>query len=419
MTQIQKSQTRIFTQNNSNKFAHLSLVCFAVSVNLGVALVSISTLLIVLAATFQYLTSKAVHIDSPTLNLHNNNRIYTTLAVITSLVWIGITAFWTETNAHEALVQYFRYARILTIPLIFYIVKTPEQALKIIKIWIAAQFFIILNSYILWLGISIPWSINDHAMRDLTPFTSTLEQPIMNTVMFVVAWYFRKDLKLAWGKTTVWILFALTLFEVFFVMMGRTGFLSMIIALTLVTWWTLNSKLRLLAVLLPFLLFLGLNNVSPIFKTKFQEVLEDVTEYKLGKTDTSQGNRIDFTIRSIQAIKMRPILGYGVGSWPIAYKIALNGEPGKEGADNPHEQYLLWFVEGGGVAFILLLSLYACMLKDSLGLTESGQKSLITITFILILIGLLNCPLHGAGMSEFFCLIIALLLRNQQTELQK
>ena len=410
--------TNLIKPNYSDKFTHLSLIFIAISVNLGVALVSISSLLIVLAALFQYASIKLNNHKELLPAYHDSatkQKTYTIFAILASLIWIGITGIWTESNTHDALIQYLRYSRILTIPIVFYIAKSPGENLKIIKIWIATQVFVITSSYLLWLGIDLPWVINEHAMRDLTPFTSTLEQPIMNTVTFLVAWYFREDLIKSWGKIAVWSLLAATLFEVFFIMMGRTGFLTMIIALTMIAWWTLNPRIKLIAIILPFILFIGLNNTSPIFKTKFQEVLEDVASYKSGRTDTSQGNRIDFTVRSIQAIKLRPLLGYGVGSWPIAYKIALNGEQGKEGADNPHEQYLLWFVEGGVVAFALLLSIYASILKDSFNLNYRSQKAIITIAIMLILIGFLNCPLHGAGMSEYFCLAIALLLRDQKS----
>jgi O-antigen ligase len=328
---------------------------------------------------------------------------------------MGITGIWTMSNFNDSIHQFLRYLRISIIPLVFYIIESPEISIKIIKFWIITQFFVILNSYALWLGFSVPWVINEHSMRDLTPFTSTLEQPIMNTLMFVVTWYFRKDIAKSWGKPTVYLILILCLFEIFFIMMGRTGFLSMIIALSLITFWSLNRKMRFIALIMPFLLFIGLNYSSPVFKTKFQEVIQDVKDYKSGRTDTSQGNRIDFTARSLQAIELRPILGYGVGSWPIAYKIALNGEKGKEGADNPHEQYLLWFVEGGIVAFFMLIIIYMSVVIDALRLPKKTQKSLLTIIIILALIGLLNCPLHGAGMSEYFCLLIALLLRNPES----
>ena len=184
----------------------------------------------------------------------------------------------------------------------------------------------------------------------------------------------------------------------------------MLMVLTIMLWEIMNKKYRVFIMIFPFIFFTAIYQMSSKIEQRTQEVIADVIKYKNGDHNTSQGNRIEFSKRSIQAIIERPIIGYGAGSWPIAYKLALRGENGKEGADNPHQQFLLWFVEGGVVAFILLVNLFYSILRDSLQLSFSAKKTLRSILIILLITSMMNCPLHGAGMSEFFCLIIALMM---------
>ena len=395
-----------FNTKWANRLALLSVSSLAVSVNFGVALVSLSSLFIVIAVITIY-SLKANYANQTDSIIRPRQTVY---AVCLALIWLVATLIWTESTTQAALIQIMRYFRILTIPIVFLLIRTPDQAIKIIKVWVIGQVFVVVCSYLLWIGVPVPWASNYTADIDLTPFTSTLEQPIMNTIMFSVVWNFRERFYQYWGKGLVRLILALTLFEVLFIMIGRTGILCMLMVLTIMLLEIMNKKYRVFIMIFPFIFFTAIYQMSSKIEQRTQEVIADVIKYKNGDHNTSQGNRIEFSKRSIQAIIERPIIGYGAGSWPIAYKLALRGENGKEGADNPHQQFLLWFVEGGVVAFILLVNLFYSILRDSLQLSFSAKKTLRSILIILLITSMMNCPLHGAGMSEFFCLIIALMM---------
>ena len=401
-----------FATKWANQVALFSVCALAVSVNFGVALVSLSSLFIILAVVAVY-SVKSNYTNEAGAEIRPKNTVF---SVFFALIWLVVTLIWTESTSQAAIIQIIRYCRILTVPIVFLLIKTPDQAIKILKVWVVGQVFVIVCSYFLWLGISLPWAINFDADLDLTPFTSTLEQPIMNTIMFTVVWNFRERFYQDWGKGIVRLILALTLFEVFFIMIGRTGILCMLTVLTVMLWELVDKKYKIVIIIFPFVFFAALYQISSKIEQRSKEVVADVIKYKNGDHNTSQGNRIEFSKRSIQAIIERPLLGYGAGSWPIAYKLALKGESGKEGADNPHQQFLLWFTEGGVVAFILLLNFYHSILRDSSMLSVRAKNTLHSIFIILLITSMMNCPLHGAGMSEFFCLIIALMMSFTKNE---
>jgi O-antigen ligase len=192
-------------------------------------------------------------------------------------------------------------------------------------------------------------------------------------------------------------------------MIGRTGILSTIIVLTMIVGWTIRPKFRYLIVLLPFFIFGVLFMVSSRFEQRISEIPSQISEYQKGNLDTSQAQRLDFWRRSVQAVNDRPWLGSGVGSWPYAYKKALNGEVGLR-ADNPHQQFFLWWVEGGAVGLMLLLGFFGSIIFDSLKLECRAKKSLLTVLTVLIFTCLMNCPLQDAGISEFFAVLITSLM---------
>jgi len=192
-------------------------------------------------------------------------------------------------------------------------------------------------------------------------------------------------------------------------MIGRSGMLSMILTISLVGWLSLSKRLRLLAVFLPFMLFTSLFFVSPKFHDRIVKIPEEITDYQRGKIDTSQSIRLEFWHRSVQAIEEKPLVGFGVGSWPLAYRLELKGEQGIQ-ADSPHQQFLLWWVEGGTIGFVFLLAIYISVWRDALHLDRRARNALISLLAVLFFCSLMNCPLQGAGISEFFCLAIGTLL---------
>ena len=414
-------------------FALFATCSLALSVSLGVAMVSISCLLVVLSALFLFIKGQTRELLSVRgLNSLENpvssdelssvkrqfnqsasaSDLWTPWAIGAGLLWIAISIFWSISSWSQIGAELVRSARILVIPLVLYNIRSEEQVLKVIGVWVWGQIFVILSSYWLWLGLSAPWALSEEAVNHFTPYTTSLDQPIMSAVTFGVIWFFKEHFAKVWGKwggLLVYAVLALFLVNVCFLMIGRSGMLSMILVLTVIGWWTLKPKFRKLAVFIPFIIFGLLYFASPKFQDRISKIPAEVTEYKKGKIETSQAIRLEFWNRSVQAITQKPLLGFGVGSWPQAYIIALNGEEGIQ-ADSPHQQFLLWWVEEGSVGFILLVAIYVSILLDAYKLELRAKYALISTLNVLFFTSLMNCPLQGAGISEFFCLIIGAMM---------
>ena len=102
------------------------------------------------------------------------------------------------------------------------------------------------------------------------------------------------------------------------------------------------------------------------------------------------------------------MVGHGVGSWARSYH-RLGGFD-KNAKGNPHQQFLLWFVEAGLIGFVLLLGLFAVVYRDARPLQTEHRQGLITVLAIIFLISLMNSPFYGAGIGEFVLLVVAALL---------
>jgi O-antigen ligase len=206
----------------------------------------------------------------------------------------------------------------------------------------------------------------------------------------------------------------LTVLNVFFVMTGRSGFLVMLLFITLAVWWQLPKKWRWLVVALPFVLGALMMLISPRFQAKTTQVLSDVSVYRQGGIDASQAQRLDYWHRSLLAMKESPLLGHGVGSWRTNYH-RLGGMQ-VDAPSNPHQQYLLWAVESGAVGLFLFLGILVFQLKGAYALPLNAKQTLLTVTAIAAVMGLMNCPYFGAGMGECLVYLAASLLALREMQ---
>jgi O-antigen ligase len=210
------------------------------------------------------------------------------------------------------------------------------------------------------------------------------------------------------------LILLLTLLNVFFVMTGRSGFVAMLIFISMAVWWKLPRRSRWLVLGLPIALTILMMIISPRFQARTTQVLYDVQTYQQGSIEASQAQRLDYWHRSLLAVQEKPLIGHGVGSWRMNYH-RLGGMQA-DAPSNPHQQYLLWAVESGLIGTALFLTILFFQFKSANALPENARQTLLAVTFISATMGLMNCPYFGAGMGECLVYLTASLLSLHQNQ---
>ena len=394
---------RSIIQYRLPSFAVFSVSFLAFSVSLGVAMVSIAKLLVLIAVLGQFIQDL-------------RNRSFPSLKswpqltwwMLAAMAWMSMSGMWTEASTSEALAGWGRHSRILWFLAVFYVLRTPALALLTLKWFVAGMVIMMLSSWALVIGLPVPWATAQDLPSMGIVHGSTLEQPVLLTLLAVVLWFMRDHWPQGFWRCVPIAVLLLTVLNVFFVMTGRSGFLVMLLFITMAVWWQLPRKWRWLVVGLPFALGALMMLVSPRFQAKTTEVTRDVSIYRQGSIDASQAQRLDYWHRSLLAMKESPLLGHGVGSWRVNYH-RLGGMQ-VAAPSNPHQQYLLWAVESGVVGLFLFLGILVFQLKGAYALPLNAKQTLLTVTAIAAVMGLMNCPYFGAGMGECLVYLAASLL---------
>lgn len=393
----------LFSVTLANRLSLLALCALAVSVSLGVALVSLSKVLVLLAliASLPLLWRKLTWTTLP-------KRYWSPWLILIALAWMGLTYFWTSASSAEASTALARHARLLVFPISLLLLTNKPNARTVLKYLVLGQLFVVICSWLMFFGLALPWARSDYPTEMGILFSSTLEQPIMSTLMLIVVWHLHSAVAPNARSWMVWAVALLTIANVFFVMTGRSGYVAMFLAIAMAVWLPSNRRQRALGVLGIVLLALGLGVTSTRLQTRVQEVKRDVIEYSKGNSNSSQGLRLDYWDRSLQALSEKPLIGHGVGSWRGQY-VRLGGTQ-TDPPSNPHNQYLLWAVEGGLIGLVLMIGILVALYRDARQLETPVQWAMLSTLALATVTGLFNCPFFGAGMGEFYLLMFGVFL---------
>ena len=399
--------------HGSGKLDRLRLysLCFlALSVSLGVALVSLAKLMLLIAVLLQGLTDVRQRHRATAPNSAGTLPWPSSLWWgAAALLWMGLSMAWSSAPADAAWLSLSRHARWLVLPGAFYLLRAGTPAWPVLQCLVAGQLFVLLSSWLMVVGIPLPWAISVMSPDNAVVFTSTIEQPITSTLMMLVVWYFRDQWPVPHRRFAVWAVLALTSANVLLVVTGRTGQMALLLAWVFILVGVLPHRYRWGVLLLPVLVAMGVGLGSERMQQRWLKASSDVMALQQGplKEENSFGFRIDAWQKSVQALAEKPIVGHGVGAWPQAY-VAQGGTISK--ATDPHQQFLLWAVESGTVGAALFVGFLVLLWRNAQRLAWTARWGLRSVLAIEVLTGLANSTLLGAGIGEFFLLLWAGLL---------
>ena len=338
-----------------------------------------------------------------------------TVCVLLAIVYLASSVLWTSVELPWAVQSWARQARILTIPLMYFLIRDREEGKSVLRVFVLAQIFVVLSAWLLVLGFRVPWATAFSATTTYAVFGSYLEQSISQAILVGVLWFTRAWIFGKRGQALAIAVAAMTLLLTVGFLKGRSGHAALIGIVTLIVVNELPRKFKWVAIFAPLLVLALTVTVSPNFRERLQLVRSEVTSYSqnpVAGSETSSGLRLKFWTASIKAFAEKPVFGYGVGSWKIAFsEMEHLGKSEAALTDvDPHQMFLLWAVEGGLTGLILHCTMLALLLLYSRKLEEQDARNLQTVILGLAISGMFNSMLIGIGMGDFFCILIGILV---------
>lgn len=395
------------------RFGTIGLVGLAVSVSMGAALIGLFKLWLLMA--FFCLLWFQFRGRLPRLAYRTWPSSVKWLGAL--WLWMIFSAVWSPADPREQWLAFDRYSRLLVLPVAWYVLILTHSHVATLRGFAVGQVVVLLSSYAMLMGWHVPWATTQMPTDAGIVFTSTLEQPIMMSLLALVVFHCSQSVLGTSLSKLKWVLIALTLINILIFGKGRSGYIACGLVMFWMAWHLLPGKKKWLAPLFPTLILSLSLQLSDRMHERWTEVEKDMNRYarsgQLNESDLgSQGQRLNYWARSLDMVQDHPVLGLGLGAWRMHYH--QYGGLQSDAPSNPHQQYLLLASEGGLIGLALLLGWLTAIWRDAIGVVHAA--ALRGVLLIAVVIGLFNCPFYGVGLGEMLLLLFALFLKPASSQ---
>jgi len=205
-------------------------------------------------------------------------------------------------------------------------------------------------------------------------------------------------------------------YYLFFINTGRIGQVGLVVLIGIFLWQRFASKLKTALFFgLGALCLAGILSLVPSsFVTRQTIGLRELADYMhtddKGATSSSIGLRMIFAHNTWDLIKQRPVQGWGTGAFRAAFATHATQLREVGRVDNPHNQYLLTWLELGLAGLLSLLYIFWTMLRQFF----LAKNLFGYLGFGLVCLFMLGCTLNSWLLdftsSFFFVFIVSCLL---------
>ncbi len=389
----------------------------AASVGFSMAIFSIFKLLLVICGRIVLLFTRRSSGFANRLS-----GFWTPYAVLVAVFAFSVSLLWTVAPPADALGSLAKYGKLITILLILGLIRSRREAQLALASFVLAQAFLLASSWMLYFHLRVPWATSNMALLEFAVFSSYLDQGIMGAVLAALCWHLRSLAPGRFGKPVAVAIAAAAMANVLFVLSGRSGHVVAIALLSLAIMWELPRRLRLVALVVPFILVLIFFFSSTKVRERLMGVKTEVASYSSQvQPTTSSGIRLGFWRRAVQIIAENPVAGAGVGAWSTEYnRLQRSQNPTHvdiAGNGNPHQEYLLWGVQLGIPGIALLCALLLASLRDSFKMEAAHARALQSAVMALAIACAFNASIYDALIGDFFCVLLGLLLALGSTRI--
>jgi O-antigen ligase len=320
------------------------------------------------------------------------------------VMWIYLTSIWTQANETTFDYSINVHWKLLLIPAMVLLINDERWKRRCWSSFGLGVALLLLHVYALGFT-SIPWSTS--GMPD-SVFFNALPQSVGLAIFSAFCLSKLIESSDATRKWVTGLAFVAASYAVLSVSQQRLGYLMWATGCLLVLFLQLKPAFRKWGLMISLGLFLTIFLSNEKMQDRFGLAVKEVQAYHFENNYTSIGARMHMWYTSIRSINRAPILGHGIGSYPlVAEAYFQDAEMCAIGCRHPHNQYLFYAVEFGFIGLSLfLLMLYQALSAHRQLKPESTMPLVVLVVFVLS--GLVETTLWYRGFVYLFVPLLAL-----------
>ena len=282
-------------------------------------------------------------------------------------------------------------------PILFSIVK-QENIRSYVSSFLLAISFTEICSYLVWFQIIEPFK--NATVLNPTPFMSHISyNPILAFAIYLVLHNLFFNKKISNIVFSLYGFFALSMTINMFITGGRAGQVAFFAIITILIFQIFDKQriksIIAILIVIPTIFFTSYQS-SDLFNKRVNLAVIEAMTYT-DKVSSSFGNRINFSLNSLQVFKQSPIIGVGTGDFPREYrKINEVNSPNLPNVTNPHNMYTLVLAQLGFIGLVSMLSIFYYQIKLSFNSSNKFIRDVgVTLPLMFLVLMLSDSYLLG------------------------
>lgn len=318
------------------------------------------------------------------------------------LSWVG--SLWSSAEIKDIFTVIGKYSKLLYLPLFIIAFRDLKTRFIAIHAFLLAMLITCFISYLKKLG----WC-HYHGLDPAFVFRNHIMTGYMMTfAAYLSALYAiktRGKMRVLYG-----VLVLLLSYQVLFISMGRTSYLTYLLLALLLFAQFLSWRKFLIALIAVGILSAGIYQTSDIMQQRAQEAIHDWKGFhQQTEKNTPVGFRLQFHQFAHQLFNRHPILGNGTSGFSDAFKKEQPVPAWGPTLFEPHSQYWLVAADWGIMGLLFFSGFFISLLIASWPRKETWPIALGLITSFLLGCFLDSLLLY-AGTGYFFLILMALCL---------
>lgn len=328
------------------------------------------------------------------------------LTLTIMVAWFYLTAIWTEASK-----THFEYAanihwKLLLVPAIALLINDQRWKTRCWQGFGAGMVLLLAHIYALGFT-SIPW------IRSGSP-SSVFFNPLPQSVgLAIFSALCISQIVGNSNRLRQWwlaILFIAASYAVLSISQQRLGYLMWATGCLLVLMLKPVHRKQGVAIALGLCLVIFMSSAK--IQERFGLGIKEAQAYHFENNYTSVGARLHMWYGSIRPISTAPVLGHGLGSYPMVAEVFFKDAAMCDvGCKHPHNQYLFYWVEFGLVGLGLFLWMLYQALKMHRSLSQDSTMPLVVL-LVFALSGLVESTLWYRGWMYLFIPLLGLSMLN-------
>lgn len=376
------------------------IVLACISINLPTAIMSVTNSLLIIfwIISGQYKEKANIIIKNPTS--------LATLGLISAYV-IGIS--YSSATIPESLKSIMHYHKLLIIPIIISTLTQEKYQNYALNGFLFSSIATMFISYLKWVGLIPHVDTGEGYIAFKNRIAGSIIMSFSMYLMLQKANNSPKKIKYLWIIASL-----LAMFDIAFLMNGRTGqllMISLIIWFTYETWGNKCIKYWIASIALGLII---IQTTPELPQSRLTNTQSEIENHNISGQQTSAGLRLEFYKNSLTLIKENILFGTGTGSFLNEYKnLAEQKNLISKDVVNPHNQFLLTTEELGLIGLITLFLFWYIPWLESKHLKPKFHKYALRALILTMCIGsLFNSLLFDASEGKFYCILAGVLLSS-------